>query len=145
MNISKYNAEGYYDSTAYLALTNIQREERRTYQPMVFICSPFAGDTEHNIRCAQNYCRYAVSKNRIPFAPHLLFPQFMDDSDPEQRKLALHFGMRFMNKCTEVWAFGKNISKGMRVEIDRAMDQGIPIRYFDENCREVKGHEDRGR
>ncbi|WP_456064401.1 hypothetical protein [Clostridium prolinivorans] len=44
MSISKFNAEGYYDPTAYEALLRIEREARKApYRPMVFICSPYAG------------------------------------------------------------------------------------------------------
>ena len=82
MSISKFNAEGYYDPTPYEALLRIERETRKApYRPMVFICSPYAGDIERNMRKAQGYCRFAVSRNCIPIAPHLLFPQFMDDDD----------------------------------------------------------------
>lgn len=82
MSISKFNAEGYYDPTPYEALLRIEREATKApYRPMVFICSPYAGDIERNIRKAQGYCRFAVSRNCIPIAPHLLFPQFMDVND----------------------------------------------------------------
>lgn len=47
MSISKFNAEGYYDPTPYEALLRIEREARKApYRPMVFICSPYAGDIE---------------------------------------------------------------------------------------------------
>jgi len=99
MSISKFNAEGYYDPTPYEALLRIEREARKApYRPMVFICSPYAGDIERNIRKAQGYCRFAVSRNCIPIAPHLLFPQFMDDDDEQMRNLGLFFGMVLMSK-----------------------------------------------
>ena len=42
MGVDKFNAEGYYDPTAYDALTNIERREKeaRTFRPLVYICSP---------------------------------------------------------------------------------------------------------
>jgi hypothetical protein len=138
MSINKFNAERYYDPTAYEALTSIEKEMKtRIFRPMVFICSPFAGDTERNIERARRYSRFAVSKNTIPFAPHLLFPQFLEDDDKEQRELGLFFGMVFMSKCHELWVFGKNISKGMSLEIEKAKQRSIPIRYFTECCEEV--------
>ena len=56
MGISKYNSEGYSDPTSHAALSGIRREERatkRAYRPLVYICSPFARDTEGNthIKC----------------------------------------------------------------------------------------------
>lgn len=140
MGINKFNPEGYYDPTAYEALTKIEVEAKKNpYRPIVFICSPFAGDTEKNIRRAQGYSRFAVSRNCIPFAPHLLFPQFLDDEDKSQRELGLFFGMVFLAKCQGMWVFKayNNISKGMAVEIEKAKQRKIPIRYFNERCEEV--------
>ncbi|MHB1455108.1 MAG: DUF7768 domain-containing protein [Saccharofermentanales bacterium] len=107
---------------------------------MVFICSPFAGDTEHNLTRARGYCRFAVSKNAIPVAPHMIFPQFMDDDDPEQRKTAIDMGLVLMSNCREVWCFGSRISNGMAVEIENAKNLRIPIRYFTDKCAEVNGN-----
>jgi len=103
--------------------------------PAVFICSPYAGNIPENARKARKYCRFAVSCKRIPFAPHLLFPQFLNENAPDQRALGISMGMAFLEICREVWVFG-NASVGMRMEIDRAQKCRIPIRYFNEKCEE---------
>lgn len=139
VSVNLYNAERYVDPTAYEALTNIERETKRIYRPLVYICSPYAGDTERNTRRAQGYCRFAVSRNCIPIAPHLLFPQFMEEDDPEQRRLGIFFGLVLQSKCKEVWVFGRNISRGMAVEIEKAKERGLSIRYFNDRCEEVTG------
>ena len=104
MSIDKRNSEGYPDPTAYEALSLIEEEERalRAFRPIVFICSPYAGDIEKNIKAAREYCRFAVGNGYIPVAPHLLFPQFMNDTDPQERELGLFFGNALMSKCSEV-------------------------------------------
>ena len=138
MSVNLYNAERDLDPTAYEALMNIEREAKRTaYKSLVFICSPFAGNIERNTRRAREFCRFAVSENRIPIAPHLLFPQFMEESDPEQRRLGIFFGLVLQSKCKEVWVFGGNITKGMAVEIEKAHERGLPVRHFTEQCVEV--------
>ena len=55
MSISKFNAERYYDPTAYEAMTAIEKEERalRAFRPIVYICSPYAGDVPRNVEKAQ--------------------------------------------------------------------------------------------
>lgn len=138
MSVNLYNAERYLDPTAYEALMNIEREAKRTaYKPLVFICSPYAGDRQRNTERARGFCRFAVSKNCIPIAPHLLFPQFMEENDPAQRSLGIFFGLVLQSKCKEVWVFGRRISKGMAVEIEKARERGLPIRYFTDRCEEV--------
>ena len=139
MSIDKRNSEGYIDPTAYEALSLIEKEERalRAFRPIVYICSPYAGDIEKNVKAARGYSRFAVDKGFIPVAPHLLFPQFMNDGDPDERELGLFFGNVLMSKCSEVWVFGETISTGMIAEIDRAKRKNQHIRYFTDGCKEV--------
>lgn len=137
MGINIRNAEGYIDPTAHEALTRIWEEHKRTaFRPLVFICSPYAGDTELNAKNAQHFCRYAVEQNCIPIAPHLLFTQFLDDTDEEERGMGLFFSAVLLGKCAEVWVFGNEVTAGMRSEITRAKRRNMPIRYFDSNCKE---------
>ena len=139
MGISRYNAEGYADPTAFAALSVIKTEERalRKFRPLVYICSPFAGDVDNNIEAARRFSRFAVDSGYIPIAPHLLFPQFLDDTDPTERELGLFFGNALMSKCAEVWVFGDRISNGMAAEIRRARWKGYRLRYFTEDLKEV--------
>ena len=62
MIIDKFNGEGYYDPTAYEAMTAIEKEGKVThaFRPIVYICSPYAGDTESNVKAAREYSRFAV-------------------------------------------------------------------------------------
>ena len=139
MNINKFNSEGYYDPTTYEALSSIEKEERslRTFRPIVYICSPYAGDVETNVQKARRYCRFAVDKGYIPIAPHLLFTQFLNDDNPKERQLGIFFGNAVMSKCSEVWVFGEHISNGMEAEIKRAKWKNYPLRYFNEDLEEV--------
>ena len=137
--VSKYNSEGYYDPTTYEALSSIEKEERslRTFRPLVYICSPYAGDVETNVQKARRYCRFAVDKGYIPIAPHLLFTQFLNDDSPKERQLGIFFGNAVMSKCSEVWVFGEHISNGMEAEIKRAKRKNYRLRYFNEDSEEV--------
>ena len=83
------------------------------YRPLVYICSPYAGDVERNVNMARLYSRFAVRNTCIPLAPHLLFPQFMDDGIPAERELVLFMGMVLLTKCEQVWVFGSVISSGI--------------------------------
>ncbi|MEM5767718.1 MAG: DUF4406 domain-containing protein [Bacillota bacterium] len=140
--MDKRNSEHYLDLTAGEALANVAREERakaNKYRPLVYICSPYAGEVEYNINRARGYCRLAVSKGYIPLAPHLHYPQFMDDDDREQRQLGLFFALVLLGKCDEMWVFGSRISEGMAREIDAAERRGILIRRFNDKGEEEPG------
>lgn len=132
------NQERYPDPTAYVALTAIEKQirEARAFRPIVYICSPFSGNVEENIGNARRYCRFAVDKGYIPIAPHLLFPQFLDDNDMIEREMGIHFGNVLMSHCAEVWVFGEYISSGMGAEIDRAKRKGYKLRYFGSDLKE---------
>ena len=140
MKVSRYNPEGYCDPTAYAALSHIE-EQRIAGKPVhriVYICSPYAGDVEYNVRKAQAYCRFAVESDCVPIATHLLFPQFMDDTDPGERQQALLMSGLLLSKCNEVWVFGEKVSSGMLSEIRKATAHNKPVRYFTTDCKEVK-------
>lgn len=135
MAISKFNCEGYFDPTTYEALSNVEREEKAArYRPLVYICSPFSGDISGNMDKAKKYSRFAVDQKAIPLAPHLLFPQFMDEET--ERELAVFMDMVLLGRCKEVWVFGSHISDGMAAEIEKAKRKQIKIRYFSEDCKE---------
>jgi len=141
MGINKFNSEDYYDPTAYNAMTNIAKEEaaksRPGYRPLVYICSPYSGDVTGNIEKARKYCRFAVDKGYIPIAPHLFYPQFLDDGNPDERNLGMFFGNVLMSKCAEVWVCGDTVSKGMAAEIERAKRKGYCLRYFSSEMEET--------
>lgn len=138
--MDKRNAEGYYDPTAYNALTKIMKDERKErYRPLVYICSPYSGNVELNVINARIYCRYAIDNKCIPIAPHLLFPQFMNDEKPDDRELAMFMNMVLLSKCDELWVFGNVVSKGMGQEIEKAEKKKMKIRYFRYELEEVEG------
>jgi hypothetical protein len=141
MCINKYNPEGYHDPTVHEALVNIIKEEEKAerktaFKPLVYICSPYSGDVDRNVKRARVFCRFALEKNCIPIAPHLLFPQFVNDDIPKERELAMLMNMVLLGKCNELWVFGERISKGMNAEIQRAKQKRMTIRYFTEDLKE---------
>lgn len=132
------NNEGYADSTAGIALSNVIRQEKMKYKRLVYICSPYAGDVNRNVENAKRYSRFAVKEGYVPIAPHLLFPQFLDDNTAE-RDIGLKCGYALLKRCQEVWVFGDVITKGMSAEIRKAeIRRNISIRYFDTNGKEMK-------
>lgn len=110
----------------------------RAYRPLVYICSPLSGDIPGNTERARQYCRFALEQGQIPLAPHLLFPQFMDDANPEERELAIFMDVVLLGKCSEVWVFGDTVSEGMRTEINVAKKRRQPVRYFNSSFEEVE-------
>lgn len=94
----------------------------------VYICSPCRGDYESNIQRAKEYSRAAAMRGCIPITPHIYLTQFMDDTVPAERELALSFGRELVLMCSEVWVFGMDHpSAGMAAEIAVANDAGIRV------------------
>ena len=135
------NSEGYADETPFLATHALRAEERRraklARRPLVYVCSPYAGDVEGNVAAARRYSRFAAMRGAIPVTPHLLYPQFMDDGNPDERALALKFGQVLLDKCSELWSFGARVSSGMEAEIARARRRGMEVRYFTDDLKEA--------
>ncbi len=139
MYISYFNAEHYASPTEYEGQIHMECEAReKRFRPIVYICSPYSGDTDVNKKEARKYSRFAVDKGYLPITPHLLFPQFLDDSIPRERELGLFMGIVLLTKCSELWVFGDTVSQGMKIEIAKARRKAQTIRYFTTNLVEIK-------
>lgn len=102
-------------------------------QKIAFICSPYAGDTDNNVKLALLHCKFAYSKGYIPIAVHTMFTQFLDDGKPKEREDGINMGislMRLLGAQAELWVFGDTISKGMEMEIADAHLRGMIVKHF---------------
>jgi len=137
------NTSGCKDMTAYEAISNVSRAEKteagyKPEPPMIYICSPLAGDIETNVANALKYCRFAVEHGYFPIAPHCYLPRFMNDGDPAERELAMSFGLRLLSGCRELWIFGSRLSEGMKREVLAAKWRGIKIKQFSEKIKKQR-------
>lgn len=92
----------------------------------IFICSPFRGDVKGNREKASRYCRKAYGEGCIPIAPHLMFPQFLNEDSLKERMDGISMGLKLMQECDEVWVYGKT-TDGMAQEVKFAVEHGIPV------------------
>ncbi|MBZ2175606.1 hypothetical protein K8M07_10200 [Schnuerera sp. xch1] len=95
---------------------------------LIFIASPYAGDIKKNTDYAKEACQYVLNEGNAFFCPHLLYPQILNDNNPEERKLGISLGKELLVRCDELWVFGNHISSGMFEEIEFAKSKGIPIK-----------------
>lgn len=99
----------------------------------IFICSAYRGDTEENIRKTKEYCRWAATEcGAVPIAPHLLYPQFLDDDNSSERELGIQCGLEILECCGELWCFGNFVTEGMEKEINHARKLNITVKYVSE-------------
>lgn len=95
---------------------------------LIYVASPYAGDIEQNTAFARKACRHVMNEGHAFFAPHLLYPQLLDDSNPQERQAGLDMGLAMLPRCDELWCYGDRISYGMHLEIEEAVRIGIPVR-----------------
>ena len=95
------------------------------------MASKYAGNVDVNIAAAVSYCRRVIDEGCMPVASHLLYPQILDDHDPNEREMGLMFGLALLRICDEVWVFGE-VSSGMAQEIEEAKRLKKTLRYFKE-------------
>lgn len=96
----------------------------------VFVCSPYAGDTAANVEKAKRYCRFAIDRGYAPFAPHLFYPQMLEDTRSEDRNFGILCGLSWLETCCEIWVFGETLTAGMEKEVDSARKLNIPVVYY---------------
>ena len=101
-------------------------------RPFVYICSPYRGDPAANARNAREYCRKAYEAGYLPLAPHLLFPQFLNDAVPEERENGLQMAKDLLRRCSSIAVCGKTITAGMMEEIMLANRLNMAVVSIDE-------------
>ncbi|MBR1383979.1 MAG: hypothetical protein IJ555_09270 [Ruminococcus sp.] len=119
----------------------------------VYICSPLrpistnpvlrANELIDNLKLAKDACTFAALRGCDPVAPHLFYPQFLDDNDPTERALGMGLGLKALRSCDELWIMSCRISSGMSAEIKEAQKCGIPVLVFTAaGFREYRGSGD---
>lgn len=104
----------------------------------IYVCSPLSASTEEGIRQNMLTARRYMERISALFccravAPHAFLPAFLDDHTPEERELALHFGLKFLEGCDALVICGNRISRGMEGEIIHAINCGIDILHYTES------------
>ena len=99
---------------------------------LVYICSPLSAPSQEEIRknmVNASYYRWfvAVEFGGRPIAPHSFLPEFLDDHIPEERQIALEFGLSVLKLCKALVVCGDVISSGMAGEIRTAVTLGIKV------------------
>lgn len=98
----------------------------------VQILSPFRGatpaDQRRNVAYAQAALLDCLGRDEAPFAPHLLYPAVLDDSQPEQRAQGIEAGLEWMTAVDAVVVYADlGISPGMAEEIRHAERIGVSV------------------
>lgn len=109
-------------------------------QKHIYICSPLrpvstdpilrANELIDNLKLAKDACTFAALRGCDPVAPHLFYPQFLDDNDPTERALGMELGLKALRSCDELWIITPRIISSMSTEIKEAQKCGIPVLVF---------------
>ena len=92
--------------------------------------SPYAGDVEANLSYARKACRDSYDRGEQPFASHLLYPQFLDDQQPDERRDGIAFGYHFWQPSGIVaWYCDNGWSGGMIAALERAVERYQHIEF----------------
>ena len=101
---------------------------------MTYVCSPLSAPSRAerlaNAAKASTYVAFAEREfGGRAVAPHAYLPYLLDDTIPEERALALEFGLKLLGLCSQLVVYGSRISNGMKTEIAAAGRLGIPVLY----------------
>ena len=96
----------------------------------IFICSPYQGNIEENKKKAAYYAKIVAKAGNVPVAPHIYFPTFLDEKNPNERMTGIEMGLELMDTCDMVYVFGFEITEGMRFELEHAKEMKKPVRLY---------------
>lgn len=127
---------------------------RLNQKDRIYICSPLSAPDwsgiERNMVNAMRYCEIVAKAFHCrTIAPHSFLPLHLDDNVPEERQIALEFGLSVLKICKAMIVCGGRISDGMRGEIECAEQMGLDVYYLVEDkegagiIKKTKGKEAR--
>lgn len=116
----------------FLAHQFIKQEDQRK---RAYICSPLSAKTAvegvENMYKARAYMYYAAKEMELlARAPHAYLPMLLCDRVPNERALALQFGLRLLEESDILLVCGDRISLGMQGEILHAISIKTRILTF---------------
>ena len=105
---------------------------------IVYVCSRYRADTkakfEKQIMATKTMSREIAIQGHDIIAPHLYYPDFLNDNNQEDRKIGMESAIRLLKVCDALYVYiGLGVSEGMEAEIETAERLEIPIRYFRNN------------
>lgn len=97
---------------------------------LLYVCSPYRGDTKRNKEYARKLTRTALDNGFVPVTVHLYLTEVTDEQNPEERKRGMAAGMAILEKCKYILIGDKyGISEGMKGEMTLAALKGIIMLY----------------
>ena len=100
-------------------------------RPFAYVCAPTTGEAGNNNKKVRGYCRKLYELGYLPVAPHLLFPQFVNNNVPAEHNDSINMAADVLRRCRVVVVCGKTNSEVMTSEIELARRLGIVITTLD--------------
>ena len=95
---------------------------------LLYVCSPYRGDTKRNKEYARELTRLALDNGFCPVTVHLYLTEVTDDAIPWERRRGLEAGIQILEKCSYILVGQRyGISEGMTREIIKALDKNIVL------------------
>ena len=97
---------------------------------LLYVCSPYRGDTKRNKEYARKLTRAALDNGFIPVTVHLYLTEATDDTNPEERVRGMAAGMKILENCKYILIGDRyGISEGMKAEMTLAAVKGKIMLY----------------
>ncbi len=93
----------------------------------VYICFPWKdGDNEGNLENLKKCIRYALNCGTSPVVPQF-YDLCIDTDKTEDSEASLSAGLNLLWFCDEMWIFGSEITKRMKIEIKFCENLNIKV------------------
>lgn len=97
---------------------------------LLYVCSPYRGDTKRNKEYARKLTRAALDNGFIPVTVHLYLTEATDDTNPEERVRGMAAGMKILENCKYILIGDRyGISEGMKAEMTFTAVKGKIMLY----------------
>lgn len=107
---------------------------------VVYLAHPFTGNHKQNVRRVTQIAKQIINASEkgttssfyAPLVPHLLLSTYSEDTNPSIRKITEALSTTLVRASDELWVVSPTISPGMKLEIETAVNAGVPVRQWTE-------------
>lgn len=100
---------------------------------LVIVESPYGApsqtERDYNTQYAYLACRDCLERGESAWGSHLIWPQFLDDNNPENRRVGIHAGLAWSRAADyHVFYTDRGWSSGMLAALDHCITNQRPLR-----------------
>ena len=106
----------------------------------IYVCTDYRGYGKWKKNETKLCCELAALSGYLPINPHLFMTRYLHYENDMENELVGESVLEWLTLSDELWIIGFKITDEKEVLIKNALEEGMPIRFFDPSLHEMNTH-----